>query len=43
MLIYNKVSSVNLHNQILAGAPELLRISDAQNILLVGITLQGVA
>ena len=29
-------------NQILAGAPEELRIGDAENILLISITLQSI-
>ena len=33
---------LNLNYEILAGRPEDLRIADAQNVLLVGILLQGV-
>ena len=42
--IYNNVSFlVNQYHEILACAPEELRVGDAKYILLVGITLQGVA
>ena len=42
--IYNNVSFlVNQYHEILACAPEELRVGDAKHILLVGITLQGVA
>ena len=41
---YNNVLFlVNQYDEILACAPEELRVGDAENILLVGITLQGVA
>ena len=47
-LLFRSESDQNSHllfhedNQILAGAPEKLRISDAKDVLLVGITLKGV-
>ena len=42
--IYNNVSFlVNQYHEILACAPEELRVGDAKHILLVGIALQGVA
>ena len=42
--IYNNVSFlVNQYHEILACAPEELRVGDAKYILLVGITLKGVA
>ena len=44
LFIYNNVLFlVNQYHEILACAPEELRVGDAENILLVGITLKGVA
>ena len=39
---YDVYGLLHKDNQILAGAPEELRIGDAENILLVGIALQSV-
>ena len=41
-LSYCIISLLNNYDQILAGRPEEVRIGDAEHILLVGITLQGV-
>ena len=41
--IKKSIFLVNQYHEILACAPELLRVGDAQHILLVGVTLQGVA